>query len=126
MSKVTWSVPLVQFGRFEVEFDLEGAQNHPRELGRQYALFIADVMLGFEAEQKRIREGASVDAGPIVEAVKRIAEGDYEEAAKELIKSELGATEISEDAPPWEQPAPEKSEPWKNQGPVKKPAKIDW
>lgn len=117
MSKVTWSVPLVQFGRFEVEFELEGAQNYPQELGRQYALFTADVMLGFEAEQKRIREGKSLDIRPAEPT---------EEEAKDLIKSKLGATEISEDAPPWEQPAPEKSEPWKNRGPVKKPAKIDW
>jgi hypothetical protein len=35
-------------------------------------------------------------------------------------------TEVPDDTPPWEQEEPKKSEPWKTDGPVKKPAKIEW
>lgn len=45
----------------------------------------------------------------------------------ELIKRELGATEIDEDAPPWEVPAVDAGpKPWENGGPAPKVAEIDW
>lgn len=112
MVKVTWSVPLVQFGRCEIEFDDSQFIGNPEKFGRAYADFVAATMKGYEARVAEIRSGA---AG--------------------LIRTELGATEMGEeptpelvqdeDAPSWERKV-EKSEPWKTGGPVKKPAKIEW
>ncbi len=145
VAKVTWSVPLVQFGRCEVEF--EGSSDFvmdPEGFGRAYADFVAATMRGYEARVTEIRSGAT-----------------------DLIKTELGATEVGEEPtpehkhtyvygddnnghsgsfcecgaeeptpeeewsrdnegpPPWERKV-EKSEPWKSGGPVKKPKKIEW
>lgn len=127
MSKVTWSVPLVQFGRFEVEFELEGAQNSPQELGRQYALFTADVMRGYEAEREKIA------AELVKEKTKDYPEHDEphpateltEEEAQDLFENELGATVVGK-TPVWDEPVEKAPEPWKNQGPVKKITDIQF
>lgn len=113
MAKVTWSVPLVQYGRCEIEF--EGNPDFVMDserFGREYADFVAGVMRGYEARVEEIRTGAV-----------------------KTVKDTLGATEVGEestpepvqdeDAPSWERKV-EKSEPWKSGGPVKKPAKIEW
>jgi hypothetical protein len=143
MAKVTWSVPLVQFGRCEVEFEGPEALQlyaEPDKFGAQYADFVAGVMKGFEARQQEIREGNKPDR--VVEAPPgdpgaaraRLAEGkkprtvdEDNEMARQVIEEGLGlTTEVPNDAPPWEQEPPKKSEPWKTDGPVKKPAKIEW
>lgn len=132
MAKVTWSVPLVQFGRCEVEFDVGGELPEPEKFGAQYADFVAGAMKGFERRQQEIRSGKSqieIKEEAVAEEVAlhdRVIDEMTEERAADLIKSELGATEIAEDAPPWERKNVEKSEPWKSGGPVKKPAKIQW
>lgn len=55
MSKVTWSVPLVQFGRCEVEFDFgDFYKDNPEQLGRDYAKFVAGAMRGYEAEREKV------------------------------------------------------------------------
>lgn len=124
MAKVTWSVPLVQFGRCEIEFAEQDVLENPELFGRRYADFVHSVTEAFKARGAEIRDGKVNVPAPPSEGPETPAESLEE--ASQLIKSELGATEVEDDAPPWERKSTEKSEPWKNQGPVRKPAKINW
>lgn len=96
MSKVTWSVPLVQFGRCEIEFEDDGFIGYPEKFGKAYARFVADVMKGYEAEREKIAAELAkckTTASKALEALDRIAEGDYEEAAQVLAEPTERKTE---------------------------------
>jgi hypothetical protein len=135
MTKVTWSVPLVQFGRCEVEFDDSDFIGNPEKFGRAYADFVAATMRGYEARVAEIRSGATdlikselgateVGEEPTPEHKHTYVYGDDNNGHSGSF-CECGAEEPNENSPSWERKV-EKSEPWKTGGPVKKPAKIEW
>lgn len=142
--KVTWSVPLIRYAECKsvdntVDYD---PLAEPERFGADYARWAAAVMKGFEDERSRIAEESRVaemkrraeepPPGDPEAAKARVAEGkaprtvdESNEMAKHVIENELGPTTDVSDAP-WDEPAPTKNEPWKNQGPVRKPAKIEF
>lgn len=123
--KVTWSVPLIQYAECKsvdntVDYD---PLAEPERFGADYARWAAAVMKGFEEERSRIAEESR--AAETVRRTEEEPDGKPNQAAKEVIENELGPTTDVSDAP-WDAPAPTKNEPWKNQGPVRKPAKIQF
>lgn len=120
MPKVTWSAPLVNYARCEFEFEVDQTwEQSPQEFGRQYALWLADVMRGYESgvdEIKRAKKEVTDQYEKSPEPAASVEE------AKEMLEDGLGpTTEV-----PWEDKSVEKSEPWKNKGPVRKVKKIDF
>lgn len=130
--KVTWSVPLIQYAECKsvdntVDYD---PLAEPERFGADYARWAAAAMKGFEEERSRIAEESRVaeavrrtEEKAAADELSQLGQEIENEAAKEVIENELGPTTDVSDAP-WDEPAPTKNEPWKNQGPVRKPAKI--
>lgn len=129
MSKVTWSVPLVQFGRCEVEVEMNlDWLADPQKFGADYARFVAEAMKGYEAQREKI--AAELAERKTARDLTRDTQENYnapaeappeptEEEAQELIENELGATVVGK-TPVWDEPVQESPKPWKGSGPVKK------
>ena len=120
MPKVTWSAPLVSYARFEVEFD--GSSDwldNPESAGKAYAKWLAGVMKGYESGVDEIKRAEKEVTDQYEKSPEPAASV---EEAKEMLEDGLGpTTEV-----PWEDKSVEKSEPWKNKGPVRKVKKIDF
>jgi len=103
VAKVTFRYPSkkIQYGYAEVEFDVPSTMSN-EELGREYTqavlAFQAAEIDAFEAERKQAEAPKPVNADVV-----------------RLIGNELGATVISEETKPWDEPAAPAAQPWKDQ-----------
>lgn len=120
--KVTFRIPSkkVQYGYLEVEDDQSWAvMPSPLELAEHYAQFILD----YQAAEKMAFEN------PTASQIKKADANDDINAAAQVIKDELGATELSpeEAAKPWNKTEePTSSKPWSEPTAAPAVADSDW
>lgn len=114
MAKITWQVPLLQYGKFMIEADedeLGVDVSSPHSLGMAYAVFAQLAAKGYD-------EGLKIQVDAFIGAPTPDVTGQYQESSEErtgidslnaeheaesVIKDQLGATTVE----PWTKtPAP--------------------
>lgn len=114
MAKITWQVPLLQYGKFMIEADedeLGVDVSSPHSLGMAYAVFAQLAAKGYD-------EGLKIQVDAFIGAPTPDVTGQYQESSEErtgidslnaeheaesVIKDQLGATTVQ----PWTKtPAP--------------------
>lgn len=114
MAKITWQVPLLQYGKFMIEADedeLGVDVSSPHSLGMAYAVFAQLAAKGYD-------EGLEIQVDAFIGAPTPDVTGQYQESSEErtgidslnaeheaesVIKDQLGATTVQ----PWTKtPAP--------------------
>lgn len=124
MAKIVWSVPLLQFGRFEIEAtpeELGVDVSSPHSMAMAYAVYAQLAAKGYDEGLKmdvdafigkpgHVTDQYQESSEPTPEVIAESAE-KLNEIAEQVIKSELGATRIE----PWTKtPASSTPKAWDN------------
>ena len=109
MAKATFRLPskMTQYGYAEVTFDVPDNTNM-EDFGREYAQAVKTFQAG---ERAKPAEAAPAPAPAPAVVTPPVS---VEQSAAQLIESELGGKVIAEETAPWDEDAPPKAEPWKN------------
>ena len=128
MAKVNIHFPskMFRYGVLEFEFEVPD-DSSPSELGTLYARRVLEFQA---AESIAVEAAKSAETAPAIAAAERVAKPaeaapapapavvtppiSAEQSAAQLIESELGGKVVAEETAPWDEDAPPKAEPWKN------------
>ena len=108
MVNVRFRIPskMVQYGYVELDVPIEDADVNPVQVARDYIEYVKAFQ---EAERTKPAETAPAPAPAVVTPPVSV-----EQSAAQLIESELGGKVVAEETAPWDEDAPPKAEPWKN------------
>lgn len=152
MPKVIYRLPskAIQYGYAEIEIELTDEQAaNPEQVGAAYATYVGAFLEGEKGgldlflrgrDERPSESHTEPSPGDPEAAAKRLEEGkkprtvdEANEMATQLIQSELGATVVDEEVPPWQKKADAKqAKPWEktekapSQGAAPEVADIDW